>query len=99
MHHMEISGKSIYIRHSDLRADGEKHLKLDICEELNLHLSNFILAAQQIGGIWKVWIKSDAARDFLLKKVVTFKYNNCKIELHDYNPFTSPQTPSEDHLP
>ena len=94
MHHMEKSGKSVYIRHSDLRADEVKHLKLNICEELNLHVPNFILGAQPIGGIWKVWIKSYAATDFLIKKVVTLKYNNRKMELHDHNPFTSPQTPS-----
>ena len=54
---MEISGKPIYTRHFDLRADREKHPKLNIYEEFNLYVPKLILGAQQIGDIWKVWIK------------------------------------------
>ena len=53
------------------------------------------MAAQHIGGLWYIWIKTDAARQHLLTKVITISFKSRKIELHDNNPFTSPRTPSE----
>ena len=51
---MEIYGNPVFIRHSDLRTNGERHLKLILCEALHHHVPNCIVAAQQIGGVWKM---------------------------------------------
>ena len=95
MDSLDVSGSPLYIRNSDLRSNGERFTKLDLCEIFDYHTPGYIVSVQPIGGIWKIWCKSDAAREYLLKKVITIKYNNRKIELYDTNPFHSPQTPSE----
>ena len=55
---MEIYGNPVFIRHSDIRANGETHLKLRLCKALHHHVPNCIVAAQQKDGVWKIWVKT-----------------------------------------
>ena len=92
---IEIARMPLYIRHSDLRADGERRVDLSLCEILNQHVPNYIKGAQRTGGVWKIWTRSNAAREHLLNNIVTIKYKMRHIEIHDMNPFNSPQSPTE----
>ena len=92
----ELAERPLYIRNSDIRADtSERYLKLSLCEAIDSYVPNYIQSVQQIGGYWKIWVRSEAAREHLLKKIITIKFKNRKIELHDDNPFNSHRTPSE----
>ena len=92
---MEVATKPVYIKHSDLRESNKKHVNLSLCEALNNLIPNHIVAVQHIGGVWLIWIKTEGAREFLMKKVITLKYNGRNIELHEQNPYTSEKIPSE----
>ena len=82
---MEVATKPVYIKHSDLRGSNKKHVNLSLCEALNNRIPNHIVGAQHIGGVWLIWIKTEGAREFLMKKVITLKYNGRNIELHEQN--------------
>ena len=92
---MEVATKPVYIKHSDLRESNKQHVNLSLCDALNNLIPNHIVAAQHIGGVWLIWIKTEGAREFLMKKVITLKYNGWNIELHEQNPYTSEKIPSE----
>ena len=68
---MEVATKPVYIKHSDLRESNKKHLNLLLCEALNNHVPNHIVADQHIGGVWLILIKTEGAREYLMKKVIT----------------------------
>ena len=91
----DMAGAPIYIRSSDLRSNRERYFKLRLCEHLDYYVPGYIISVQQTNDVWKIWTKTDAARDHLLNKIVSIKFNNRTIELHDKNPLLSPPVPSE----
>lgn len=95
MKSIELSNRPIYIRHSDLRVNNIRHLDLDLCDIINEHTPHHVRGAQKKGGIWMIWMRSDQAREHILKKIVTIRFNDRNIELHDENPFTTSGNPSE----
>ena len=86
---MEVVTKPIYIKHSELRELNKKHGNMSLCEAFNNLVPNHIVAAQHIGGVWLILIKTEGAREYLMKNVITLKYNGRNIELHDQNQYTS----------
>ena len=90
-----MAGRPIYIRGNDLRSNRERHFKLSLCEHLDYYVPGYILSVQPCDGVWKIWVRTDSAREHLLKVISTFKFNNRTIELHDENPLHVPQIPSE----
>ena len=49
--------------------------------------------AQQLKGLWKIYVRTEDARRSLLKSGV--RYNNTNVPLFDYDPFSRRSTPSE----
>ena len=90
-----MAGGPICISNSDLRSNRERHFNLRLCEHLDYYVPGYIISVQPTNDVWKIWVKTDAARDHLLNKIVSIKFNNRTIELHDKNPLLSPPVPSE----
>ena len=92
---IELADQLIYIRHSDLRTEHDKYTAHYLCETLDYYVPGYVQAAQKVNGIWRMSVRTDAARTHLLEKVSTITYNNRKVELHAADPRTTKQTPSE----
>ena len=76
---LKLAKKPLYIRHSDLRSDGEIYLNIDLCDILNYYVPGYINGVQKRGGVWIIYVKNDTARDHLLNKIITIKYNGRQI--------------------
>ena len=92
---MQCADKPIYVRHADLNASRSKYTALQLSELIEYYAHGSVYATQPVGGVWKIWLYSNATRDYLLKEVPVIKFNHRRVELHDNNPFTSPHIPSE----
>ena len=68
---------------------------LDLCDILSAHTPHHVIGAQKKGGVWIIWMKTNEARDFIMKNHPTIRYNDRNIELHEDNPFNRPHVPSE----
>ena len=53
------------------------------------------MGAQPQGGLCKIWLQTEEAREYLLNQVSTLRFNGRRIELHGDNPYTSPHLPFE----
>lgn len=71
----------------------DKNVSYKLCVSLNDVTPGEIRGAQQIRGLWKVYVKSEASRQILLTQ--GFTLNNKNIKLFDSDPFEQQSVPSE----
>ena len=86
---------AIYTKHSFLHASRndrfvQYRLAMAICA-ITAH--GEVKMAQQLKGLWKIYVRTEDARRSLLKSGVRF--NNRNVPLFDYDPFSRRSTPSE----
>ena len=92
---MQCAAKPLYKKNLDLNAGQNRHIGIILCEYIEYLLDGTVVGAQPQGGLWKILLQTEEAREYLLTQVSTLRFNGHRIELHGDNPYTSPHIPSE----
>ncbi len=84
----------VYVKHSALGANRhDSHMSFKICMAVDVVVPGQIRGAQQIMGLWKIFVKSNEARSALLQHGIEFKGR--QIKFHRADPFIAEGIPSE----
>ena len=92
---IEVTDQFVYIKHSDLRSDYDRFIGHNLCETLNNYVPGEVQVAQLVNRVWRISLRTNDARKYLLDKITAIKYKSRKIELFGHNPLLFPQKPSE----
>ena len=84
----------VYTKHSFLKSNShDRNLHYKLCVAINHVIPNEIKAAQQIRGLWKIYLTTQDAKETLVRN--GFRFNNNLVKIYTYDPFTQQTKPSE----
>ena len=85
----------IYTKHSFLHASRhDRFVQYKLCMALcDATAPGEVKIAQQLRGLWRIYVYSETSRKSLLKS--GFRYNNRNVPVFDHDPFSTRSTPSE----
>lgn len=84
----------LYVKHSALRAKRyERHVQYKLCWAASNVVPGEVLGAQQIEGLWLIFVTSNTARNTLLNEGILMDTRS--VKLHNTDPFTLEDIPSE----
>ena len=84
----------VYTKHSFFKSNShDRNLHYKLCVAINHVIPNEIKAAQQIRGLWKIYLTTQDAKETLVRN--GFRFNNNHVKIYTYDPFTQQTKPSE----